>query len=128
MDGQSFTSPAEPSSTPAIKPEPAANFYIIYGLAFESLIKALGDSSTAAFAQVCLKTIQSLVRPQLSGNIFEGAFFDELCTICYRIGMGGSAAVKMEMCEVMRVFASSRHGVQGCVVFLSVRPKLIMGG
>ena len=113
MDGQTFTSSAEPVNQPMIRPEPATNFYVVYGLAFESLVKALGDSATAPMAQVCLKAMQSLVRPQLSGNVFEGAFFDELCTICYRIGMSATAAVKADMCEVVRAFVVSRKGVQG---------------
>ena len=95
-----------------MRPEPTANFYIIYGLAFESLVKALGDSSAASTAQVCLKAISSLVKPQLCGNVFEGQFFDELCTICYRIGMSSTAMVKADMCEVMQAFVSSRQGLQ----------------
>ena len=113
MDGHNFKSSTQPPSLPPVRPEPAANFYIIYGLAFESLVKALGDSSTSAMAQVCLKAMQSLVKPQMSGNVFEGAFFDELCTICYRIGMSSTAAVKADMCEVVKVFVTSRNGVQG---------------
>lgn len=112
MDGQTFTSPAQAPNVPVTKPEPSTNFYIVYGLAFESLVKALTDSSTASMAQVCLKAMQSLVRPQLCGNVFEGAFFDELCTISYRIGMSGTAAVKADMCEVIKVFVTSRHGQQ----------------
>lgn len=112
MDGQSFSSPAQGASTPPIRPEPVANFYIVYGLAFESLVKSLGDASASALAQTSLKAMRSLVKPQMSGSVFEGAFFDELCTICYRIGMGSSASIRSEMCEVMRVFVASRSGVQ----------------
>ena len=113
MDGQTFTSAAEPASLPLARPEPTANFYIVYGLAFESLVKALGDSSTSAMARVCLQAMQSLVKPQLCGSVFEGAFFDELCTICYRIGMSSTASIKADMCDVVKVFVTSRHGVQG---------------
>ena len=73
----------------------------------------MGDTSTSATAQVCLQAMQNLVQPQLSGSVFEGALFDELCTVCYRIGMGEGAGVKTEMCEVMKVFVTSRHKVQG---------------
>lgn len=113
MDGQSFTGPTQPKSLPPTRPEPAANFYIVYGLSFEALVKSMGDTSTSTMAQGCLRTMQSLVKPQLSGNVFEGAFFDELCTVCYRIGLGESAGVKMEMCEVMKTFVTSRQGVSG---------------
>ena len=110
MDGQAFTSSAEPTSIPPIRAEPCANFYIIYGLAFESLVKSLGDSSASNMAQVCLRLVQSLVQPRISGNVFQGSFFDELCTVCYRIAMSEGAGVKAEMCEVMREFVVSRKG------------------
>lgn len=113
MHGQAFTSSAEPAAPPVTGPEPSANFYIVYGLAFESLVKALSDTATAPMAQVCLKAMQSLVKPQLCGSVFEGALFDELCTICYRIGMSATAAVKGDMCEVVAAFVTSRRGVQG---------------
>ncbi len=115
MDGQTFSDAVEPTSSPIVRSEPAANFYIVYGLAFEALVKAMGDCSTAGMAQVCLKAMQSLVKPQLSGNAFDDALFDELCTVCYRIGMGEGPGVKAEMCEVMRAFVLSRQGVQGYV-------------
>ncbi|CAK9780383.1 putative clathrin-coated vesicle protein [Cutaneotrichosporon oleaginosum] len=114
VDGQTFTSSSEPSasSAPAIRPEPATNFYVLYGLAFECLTRALG--SDPAMASVTLRTMTSLVRPQLSGTtVFEGAFFDELCTICYRIAMSESAAVKSDMVELIATFAISRKGSTG---------------
>ncbi|ORX36130.1 armadillo-type protein [Kockovaella imperatae] len=113
MDGQAFTTPAEPTTIPPIRTEPCANFYIIYGLAFERLVKCLGDSSASLMAQVCLKLIQSLVQPRMSGNVFQGAFFDELCTVCYRVGMGERATLKADMCDVMREFVVSRKGQDG---------------
>lgn len=115
MDGHTYTSPAEPKISHAVRSEPTANFYIVYGLGFESLVKSVGDSSFSSMAQVCLKALQSLVRPQFSGNVFEGALYDELCTVCYRIGMGEGSGVKLEMCEVMKVFVTSRQGIQGQV-------------
>ena len=116
MDGQSFTSSSQPTSIPPIRPEPCTNFYIVYGLAFEGLVKALGDSSTASTAQVCLILMQSLVQPRMAGNVFEGGFFDELCTVCYRIGMGEGAGVKGEMCDVMRAFVVTRKGTDRWVL------------
>jgi hypothetical protein len=114
VDGQTFTSSAEPSasSAPAIRPEPATNFYVLYGLAFECLTRAMG--SDPAMASVALRAMTSLVRPQLSGTtVFEGAFFDELCTMCYRIAMSETAAVKSDMVELIAVFATSRKGSTG---------------
>lgn len=114
VDGQTFTSSAEPAATtaPAIRPEPSTNFYVLYGLAFECLTRAMG--SDPVMASVALRTMTSLVRPQLSGTtVFEGAFFDELCTICYRIAMSESAAVKADMVELIATFATSRKGSVG---------------
>jgi hypothetical protein len=112
MDGQQFTSPAEPGTVPTIRPEPTANFYVIYGLAFESLVKSMGDSTTSPMAQVALRAMASLVRPQMSGTtVFEGAFFDELCTVAYRIAVSEPAALKAEVTEVLASFITSRKGV-----------------
>ncbi|WVQ76597.1 hypothetical protein IAR50_006269 [Cryptococcus sp. DSM 104548] len=110
MDGQRFTSPTPPTSLPAIRPEPCANFYIIYGLAFESLLKTLGDTSSS-LACAYLQALQSLVQPSLSGTtVFEGQFFDELCTVCYRIAMSEPAVVRGEMVGVVQSFVKSRKG------------------
>ncbi|WVQ83814.1 hypothetical protein IAT38_005958 [Cryptococcus sp. DSM 104549] len=111
MDGQTYTTPAEPSSLPSIRPEPSANFYIVYGLAFESLIKSLGDTASRAMASACLQAMRSLVKPLLSGTtVFEGQFFDELCTVCYRIAMSEPASIRADMLEVVKSFAASRRG------------------
>ncbi|OCF33994.1 clathrin-coated vesicle protein [Kwoniella heveanensis BCC8398] len=111
MDGQTFTTSAEPSSSISPKPEPVANFYIIYGLSFESLIKSLGALSSAPMASACLKAMTSLVKPIFSGTtVFEGQFFDELCTVAYRIAMSEPASVKSDMVETVSTFATSRHG------------------
>ena len=110
LDGQAFTSPTPPTSIPTATIEPVTNFYIIYGLAFESLVKAMGDSSTTTVAQTALRALASLVRPQISGSsVFQGAFFDELCTVCYRIAMSEPAAVKSEMVNLMASYVVSRH-------------------
>lgn len=112
MDGQTYTSSAEPSSAPSIRPEPSISFYTIYGLAFETLVKSMGDSATSSMAAVALRAMASLVKPQLSGTtVFDGAFFDELCTVAYRIGVSEPAPVKTEMLEVMASFVTSRKGV-----------------
>ncbi|WWD21891.1 hypothetical protein CI109_106379 [Kwoniella shandongensis] len=113
MDGQTFTAPSDkPAATgPAIRPEPTANFYVIYGLAFEAVIKSTGDITATSMAQACLKAMQSLVKPPLAGTtVFEGQFFDELCTVCYRIAMSEPAVVKSEMVELVSAFAVSRKG------------------
>lgn len=112
MDGQTYASPTPPTSAPAIRPEPCSNFYTLYGLAFETLVKSMGDSSTSTMAAVALRAMASLVKPQLGGTtVFDGAFFDELCTVAYRIGVSEPATVKTEMLEVLAAFVVSRKGV-----------------
>lgn len=112
MDGQTYTTSAQPTSAPSVRPEPCVNFYTMYGLAFETLVKSMGDSSTTSMASVALRAMASLVKPQLSGTtVFDGAFFDELCTVAYRIGVSEPAAVKTDMLEVMASFVTSRKGV-----------------
>lgn len=113
MDGQTYTSPTPPTSAPTIRPEPCVNFYTMYGLAFETLVKSMGDSNTTSMACVALRAMTSLVKPQLSGTtVFDGAFFDELCTVAYRIGVSEPATVKTDMLEVMASFVVFRKGVQ----------------
>ncbi|WVW78983.1 hypothetical protein I302_100946 [Kwoniella bestiolae CBS 10118] len=111
MDGQTFDSPSEPSNfSLSIKEEPTANFYILYGLSFESLLKSLGDHSNASYSKACLRLMSSLVRPELSGTrVFESQIFDELCTLTYRIGLSELASVKVEMIDCISTYALSRR-------------------
>lgn len=113
VDGATFQSAAEPAPpAPGIRAEPSTNFYILYGLAFECLTRALGTDPQLAL--VSLQAMGSLIRPSLAGSrVFEGAFFDELCTVCYRIAMSEGAAVKGEMVELVAAFAVSRKGTDG---------------
>lgn len=111
VDGQSVPSASAVPAPLAAKADPATNFYILYGLSFETLVKSLGDSSTNAMAQTALRAMTYLVRPEISGTtVFQGAFFDELCTVAYRIAMSEPAIVKREMVELMSAFATSRVG------------------
>jgi hypothetical protein len=119
LDGQSFqlaTSPL-PQNLSTPRTEPVAIFYILYGLAFESLLKSLGDSSGTAtlMAQVCLKVIGALVKPSICGGVFESQdqVFDELAAVGYRVGMGEGAGVRAEVCDMLRGFVESRKGVMG---------------
>ncbi|WWC58989.1 uncharacterized protein I303_101535 [Kwoniella dejecticola CBS 10117] len=112
MNGQSFTSPAEPSKTsPTIKDEPTQNFYILYGLSFESLLKTLGDKDATSMllSRTSLKLMSSLVKPEFSGlTVFDSQIFDELCTVTYRIGLSDAASTKLEMVNLISNFALSR--------------------
>jgi hypothetical protein len=111
VDGQPVNSADAVPAPLASKAEPATNFYILYGLSFEALVKSLGDSSATSMAQTSLRAMTYLVRPEISGTtVFQGAFFDELCTVAYRIAMSEPANVKREMVELMSTFATSRVG------------------
>lgn len=111
VDGQPVPSASAVPAPLAAKADPAANFYTLYGLSFEALVKSLGDSFTSSMAQTSLRAMTYLVRPEISGtNVFQGAFFDELCTVAYRIAMSEPANVKREMVELMSAFATSRVG------------------
>ncbi|WWC87367.1 uncharacterized protein L201_002256 [Kwoniella dendrophila CBS 6074] len=113
IDGKTFTSPSNSADTKlSIKPEATANFYILYGLSFESLLKSLGDNSSASFSKACLKLMTSLIRPELSGTtVFDSQIFDELCTVTYRIALSEPATVKLEMIEMLSTFVLSRKGL-----------------
>ena len=111
MDGQTFANASQSPTPPAIRPESSPSFYVIYGLSFETLVKAMGDSTTGPLACIALTAMSSLVRPLLSGTgIFSGAFFDELITVAYRIGMSEPAGVKAEMMNTLSSFVTSRAG------------------
>ncbi|EIW68556.1 hypothetical protein TREMEDRAFT_74089 [Tremella mesenterica DSM 1558] len=112
LDGQPISSPSQEPSLPVISPTPCANFYIVYGLAFESLVKSMSDSHSF-LSCVALKAMTSLVHPRLSGTtIFSGSFFDELCTVCYRIAMSEPALVKSEMVQLLSSFIITRQSNQ----------------
>ncbi|KAL7423379.1 hypothetical protein Q5752_002682 [Cryptotrichosporon argae] len=109
VDGQTYTSAVEPTSLPTIRSEPSSSFHILYGLSFESLVRSLGDD--ASMALVALKAIATLVRPELAGTgAFDGAFFDELCTVAYRIALSEGATVKAGMVEMMAGYVVTRKG------------------
>lgn len=96
-----------------VRSNPLPNFFALYGLAFETASKALGDTSLQTRSISSLRAMQSLVRVDYCGTmLFTSSIFDELCTLSYRIATTESAPVRTEMVKVMASFASSR-GVFG---------------
>lgn len=96
-----------------VRSNPLPNFFALYGLAFETASKALGETSLQAQAIISLRAMQSLVRVDYSGTmLFTSSIFDELCTLSYRIATTEPGPVRTEMVKVMASFASSR-GVFG---------------
>lgn len=86
-----------------------ANFFVVYGLAFQLLTEAIGESASTYRAEVAMRAIQCLVHDEMSGtDLFASSVFDELCTLCYRIALLSSASVKTAMFDIMSAFASSR--------------------
>ena len=113
MDGQTFTSSTAPQTAPSIRSEPCPSFYVVYGLAFETLAKAIGTNQNDGKSVIALRAIKSLVNPVFSGlTVFEGAFFDELITLCYRVAMSEPSVVKKEMVAVVAAFAISRSSAR----------------
>lgn len=102
--------------------EPAAFFFVIYGLVYEALASATDTSSVPSQHQSAvlgsLQTLKSLVKPEYAGKaIMEPTIFDEFISVCYRIAMTETASVQTHLIEVLTVFATSQDppGLPGCV-------------
>lgn len=92
-----------------IRPEPLPNFFVVYGLAFETISRSFGNPSAKLESIAAAKALQTLVKPIYSGAaLFSSSIFDELCTLCYRIAIGEGAALRTEMMQIMSGFACSR--------------------
>lgn len=92
-----------------IRPGPLPNFFVVYGLAFETISRSFGNPAARHESIAAAKALQTLVKPIYSGAaLFSSSIFDELCTLCYRIAIGEGASLRTEMMQVMSSFASSR--------------------
>jgi hypothetical protein len=93
----------------SIRPGPLSNFFVVYGLAFETISRSFGNTSARQESIAAAKALQTLVKPIYSGAaLFSSSIFDELCTLCYRIAIGEGAALRTEMMQIMSGFAYSR--------------------
>lgn len=113
MDGREPSSTA-PDQLKAPREEPAAFFYIVFGLVYEALAAASTDSVANSTTRqtsliASLQALKSLVRPEYAGKaILEPTIFDEFIGVCYRLAMTESAPIQIHLIEVMAVFAASQ--------------------
>ena len=114
IDGQEFRGRAKPSNF-GKREEPAAFFFVIFGLVYEALATSSAESTSAASARQvlvisALQALKSLVRPEYSGRaIREPTIFEEFINLCYRIAMTESAKVQVHLVEMVSIFAASQN-------------------
>ncbi len=111
MDDKKPGEVMQDSKMPTLRPMPTANFFVVYGLSFELATQSVGNPAASASGVTALHAIRNIVDPVYCGTqLFDSPLFDELCTMCYRIALSESAALKKEMILIMGAFATSRRG------------------
>lgn len=95
--------------------EPKALFYVLFGLAFETLLDTSADATSSAAARdsaiTALSAMRSLVQPRCSGKaILELAIFNEFTSLCYRMAITETASVQMHLISVIVSFAQTQRG------------------
>lgn len=98
---------------PSQRDGPAAFFFVIFGLIYETLAESSTKSSTLSSTNTatlaCLEVLESLVRPEYAGNaITEAIIFDELTTLCYRMAMMETAEVHIPLSRSIASLASTQ--------------------
>lgn len=84
--------------------EPAALFFVLYGLAYEALASPDTDSGSGhrTLSIVALKCLKHLVRPQYSGHaLLDQANFEELISLFYRMTITEPPVVVAHILEVL---------------------------
>jgi HEAT repeat-containing protein 5 len=113
IDGLDALAP-EPSNR---RKEPAALFFVLFGLAFEALVGSSSDDLPSVEGarqntKIALKVLKHLVKPAYSGtNFVEGPIFEEFISVSYRIAMTDPADVRSPLVEVLSSIVESREGV-----------------
>ena len=105
------------ANTSANRKEPAAFFYVIFGLVYEALATSSAEATSSAARQAsvvaALEALKCLIRPEYSGNaMMEPTTFDEFISLCYRMGMTEAPAVQVHLVEMLAVFASVQSSSQ----------------
>ena len=81
--------------------EPTAFFFILYGLAFESLVSQAQDDSRHTLK--VLEATQKILRPSISGNaIYTDTVFDETMDILDRLGLTEGIGVQTALVSITR--------------------------
>lgn len=115
MNGTEVTNSKENAS--ANRKEPAAFFYVIFGLVYEALATSSADATSSTTRQTsviaALEALKCLIRPEYSGNaMVESTTFDEFISLCYRMGMTEAPAVQVHLVEMLAVFAGVQSSSQ----------------
>lgn len=111
MDGQEIGTVAKPS---AVRTDPTAFFFIIFGLAFEALAESsaeAGASSAASrsTARIALMTLKNLVKPEYAGKApLDGPIFDELSSLFYRMAMTEPPEIQILLLRVLSDLVTSQ--------------------
>lgn len=123
MDG---LSPSDRLPSPH-RSDPAAFFWVVFGLAFESLCTAgpsstNGSVSTVASQSIALEAVVGLIRPDVAGAVLkEDGVFEEIANLCYRLAITEGPEVKIRVLEIAlglaRVFIKELPtAATGCVL------------
>lgn len=112
MDGKEYSEASKNLILANDRKEPAAFFFVIFGLVYEALATSSADSTTTAARQSgvtsALQALKCLVRPEYSGTaIREPTIFEEFISLCYRMGMTESAGIQVHLVQMLAVFAAS---------------------
>jgi hypothetical protein len=100
------------ASQSALRAEPTALFFVIFGLAYEALASPDTDSGSGqrTISVIALKCLRYLVRPQYSGHaLLDQANFDELISLFYRMTITESPIVVMHILEVVSSLVVSQE-------------------
>lgn len=114
MDGKEYSETSKDLVLVNDRKEPAAFFFVIFGLVYEALATSSADSSTTTAARQsgvtsALQALKCLVRPEYSGTaIMEPTIFEEFISLCYRMGMTESAGIQVHLVQMLAVFAASQ--------------------
>ncbi|TKA22700.1 hypothetical protein B0A50_07793 [Salinomyces thailandicus] len=102
--------------------EPAAFFFVLFGLAFESLaVRSNDDDSTTRQRNLdILQALKKILRPSVSGNaIYQEVIFSETVDLLSRMVLTESLTVQSVVVEIARnlcvAHPSSRQGLQSPV-------------
>jgi HEAT repeat-containing protein 5 len=94
---------------------PAAFFFVIFGLIYESLAESSTSSASSGSANLVtiatLEALESLVKPEYAGKaILDGTVFDEFTTLCYRMAMMETAEVHIPLVRTIASLATTQLG------------------
>jgi len=102
--------PAKISTEPTSREEPAALFFVIFGLVYETLANPYSEPSTTSRESVSalvLKAMRSLVRPEYAGNaLFDPPILEELLGLWYRMAMTETPTVQAQLIDVIVAFST----------------------